>query len=313
MKLNLSVPVVPSKIKINLNDKLCFLGSCFSDEIGGRSIAHGLKSISNPFGTVFHPIPLARGIKNSILGLNNAEMFVHNRRVYDWDSSHLFHSATKDEHILNIQNSQKNLKKQLKGASWLFITLGTSMGYRHKQFNFIVANCHKQNQALFLKELVSIDEMYDSWSELLTELYVLNPQLNIVFTVSPVRHSKDGLINNNQSKSRLFVLIERLKENFPLSYFPSYEIIVDALRDYRFYKKDMIHPNEQAVDFVWAHFVKTYYTEINKDLIKRISKLKSAENHQIMNPDEIEGEKLKKWILEERNKLNEEIGGNFNL
>jgi hypothetical protein len=88
---------------------------------------------------------------------------------------------------------------------------------------------------------------------------------------------------------------------------------VDALRDYRFYKKDMIHPNEQAVDFVWSHFVKTYYTETNMDLIKRISKLKSAKNHQIMNPDEIEGEKLKKWIFEERNKLNEEIGGNFNL
>lgn len=313
MKLHLSVPVVSSKIKIDLNDHLCFLGSCFSDEIGERSIAHGMNSISNPFGTIFHPLPMARVLKKTIYGVNEAEVFIHNDRTYDWDSSHLFHSATKGEHLLNIKNAQENLKIRLQGSSWLFITMGTSMGYRHKQFNFIVANCHKQKHDLFIKELASIDEMYDIWSEVLTDLYRLNPKLNIVFTVSPVRHAKDGLIYNNQSKSRLFVLIDRLSESFPLTYFPSYEIIVDALRDYRFYKKDMIHPNEQAIDFVWSHFVKTFYTESNMEIINRISKLKSAENHRVMNPDQIEGEKLKKWILQEKNKLKEEIGGNFNL
>ena len=313
MIFQLTVPVEPSKTKININDKICFLGSCFSDEIGGRSGAHGLSTLSNPFGTIFHPIPLARILMNSLKSNNKVDVLAHNKLFYDWDSSHVFSSSSEKEHQLKLSDSQALLKEQIKGDSWLFVTFGTSIGYRHKQKNMIVANCHKQDQGLFEKEQVDLDEMYVAWVDALKALYTLNPKLNIVFTVSPVRHIKDGLITNNQSKSKLFVLIEKLKKDFPVLYFPSYEIVIDGLRDYRFYKKDLIHPNEQAIDFVWSHFVKTYFSQKNESLLNRILKLRTAENHQLINKDQVETEKLEIWISKERKKINEELGKDFNL
>ena len=313
MEFQLSVPVIPSDVKIDFSDKLCFLGSCFSAEIGERSVNQGMHSISNPFGTIFHPIPLARLLNNSILGIQSSELLFHNKRVYDWDSAHVFFSSTKEAHQLKIKENQKLVKEQLKGSSWLFVTFGTAIGYRHKSSNFIVSNCHKQNQNLFDKELISIDEMYNHWEEFLKNLYQFNSSINVVFTVSPVRHVKDGLINNNQSKSRLFILLDKLKENFPVTYFPAYEILIDALRDYRFYKKDLVHPNEQAIDFVWSHFIKTYYSDANTEFLKRITKLKAAESHEEITGDPIEVEKLKNWIKTEKNKLKKEIGDSINL
>jgi hypothetical protein len=313
MEFQLSVPVIPSDVKIDFSDKLCFLGSCFSAEIGERSVSQGMHSISNPFGTIFHPIPLARLLNNSILGIQSSELLVHNKSVYDWDSAHVFFSSTKEAHQLKIKEYQNLIKEQLKGSSWLFITFGTANGYRLKSSNFIVSNCHKQNQSLFYKELISPDEMYDHWEGFLKNLYQFNPSINVVFTVSPVRHVKDGLIKNNQSKSRLFLLLDKLKENFPVAYFPAYEILIDALRDYRFYKKDLVHPNEQAIDFVWSHFIKTYYSDANTEFLKRITKLKAAESHEEINGDPIEVEKLKNWIKTEKNKLKKEIGDSINL
>jgi hypothetical protein len=313
MIFQLTVPVEPSKTKINFNAKICFLGSCFSDEIGGRSGAHGLSTLSNPVGTIFHPIPLARLLTNCIKSDNQPDLFTHNKLFYDWDSSHVFSSSSEKEHQLKLSDSQSLLKEQIKDDSWLFVTFGTSIGYRHKQKNIIVANCHKQDQDLFEKEQVDLDEMYVAWVDALKTLYTLNPKLNIVFTVSPVRHIKDGLITNNQSKSQLFVLIEKLKKDFPVLYFPSYEIVIDGLRDYRFYKKDLIHPNEQAIDFVWSHFVKTYFSQRNESLLNRILKLRTAENHQLINKDKVETEKLEIWISKERKKINEELGKDFNL
>ena len=313
MILQLTVPVEPSKNKIDFTDKICFLGSCFSDEIGGKSNTHGLETLSNPFGTIFHPIPLARILTNCINSENKSNLFRHNNLIYDWDSSHVFSSISEKEHRIKISQQQELVRKQIQGKSWLFITLGTSIGYRHKKKNFIVANCHKQNQDLFTKEQTDLDEMVEAWSAVLKGLYSMNPKLNIVFTVSPVRHLKDGLISNNQSKSQLFVLIEKLRKDFPVLYFPSYEIVIDGLRDYRFYKKDLIHPNEQAIDFVWSHFVKTYFSQESEGLLNRIFKLRTAENHQLMNKDQVETERLKTWIELERKKIYEELGKGFNL
>ena len=313
MEFNLKVPVVSPKNQIGFQDKLCFVGSCFSDEIGNIASTNGLKTLSNPLGTIFHPSPLARIIGNAVSGTNKPELLEHNNLVYDWDSSHLFNSKSKADHLLKIQQAQNRIKRQFEGKSWLFITLGTSIGYELKQNQIIVANCHKQNESLFNKVHVSAENMYSEWTILLRELYNMNPEINVVFTVSPVRHVKDGLVSNNQSKSRLFILIDKLKSNFPISYFPSYEIIVDGLRDYRFYKKDLIHPNEQAIDFVWSHFVKTYFSNSNAYLLKRIEKLKAAKNHQLMTNDDIEIVKLKSWISKETKKIEEELGKGLNL
>ena len=313
MNFHLQIPVVPSTNQIEIRDKICFMGSCFSDEIGILASQHGLNAMSNPFGTVFHPIPMSNILKGCISNHEKYDMIRHNNLVYDWNSSHLFYSLSETEHKQKVKNTHQKLKDQLKGKSWLFITLGTSVGYRLKETNRMVANCHKQDQNLFEKENTPFEVMYAEWFSLLTDLFAMNSELNVVFTVSPVRHVKDGLITNNVSKSNLFVLIDRLKSDFPIRYYPSYEILIDALRDYRFYKKDLVHPNELAIDCVWSHFIETFMSKSNASILKRVSKIKAAEGHQIMTADRVEGEKLKSWISKEKKKIVDELGEDFKI
>jgi hypothetical protein len=312
MDLHLEVPVSRSQESINFNDKVTFIGSCFSDHMGTVASNHGLDVISNPFGTIFHPSPMARSIGNCIVKNSDSLLLKHNELVYDWDSSHLFYSVSESAHREKIQSTQDEVKSHLKGKSWLFITLGTSVAYRHKDSGLLVANCHKQNQNLFSKEQISSNQMYQEWREVLNKLYSLNNKLKVVFTVSPVRHHRDGLISNNISKSHLFILIEKLMTEFPATYFPSYEIINDALRDYRFFDRDLTHPNKLAIDYVWNHFSLTYFSENHQSLLCRIAKLNKAQQHRMMSKDHIEAEKLKEWIGREKESINKLIGRNLN-
>lgn len=308
MDLHLEVPIVSNKECIHFNDKIVFIGSCFSDHIGKMASNYGLNVLSNPFGTIFHPSPMARSIGNCIVKDSASILFQHNELIYDWDSSHLFYSTSKSSHEDKIQSTQARVKGHLKDKSWLFITLGTSMGYRLKDIGLLVANCHKQDQSLFTKELISSDQMLVEWKKLLKELYSFNSELKVVFTVSPVRHLRDGLISNNISKSHLFILIERLMSKFPVTYFPSYEMINDALRDYRFFERDLTHPNQLAIDYVWEHFAKTYFSEKDQSILGRIVKLNKAQNHRMMSKDPVENQKFKEWIKKEKEIIEKIIG-----
>ena len=209
MDLHLEVPVTRSQESINFNDNVAFMGSCFSDHMGTIASNHGLNVLSNPFGTIFHPCPMARSIGNCVIKDSDSLLLKHNELIYDWDSSHLFYSSSESAHREKIQSVQDEVKSHLKDKSWLFITFGTSMAYRLKDIGLLVANCHKQNQNLFSKEQISSDQMYQEWSEVLKKLYALNSELKVVFTVSPERHHKDGLISNNIRKTHHFVLIEK--------------------------------------------------------------------------------------------------------
>ena len=312
MDLHLKVPVSRSQESIHFNDKVTFIGSCFSDHIGTIASNHELNVLSNPFGTIFHPSPMARTIVNCILKNSDSILLEHNKLIYDWDSSHLFYSGSERAHKKKIQSSQDRVKSHLKDKSWLFITLGTSVAYRLKYNGLIVANCHKKDQSLFSKEQVSNEMMYSEWNEVLKKLYSFNNKLKVVFTVSPVRHHKDGLISNNLSKSHLFVLIEKLMNEFPVTYFPSYEIINDALRDYRFFERDLTHPNKLAIDYVWNHFCQTYFSDKDQFLLTRIAKLNRAKEHRIMSEDHIETQKLENWIKKEKESIKKLIARDLN-
>ena len=145
--------------------------------------------------------------------------------------------------------------------------------------------------------------MFTKWSGFIEELIKWNPRLNIVFTVSPVRHIRDGLIENNKSKARLFVLIEKLMEAHPVSYYPSFEILQDSLRDYRFFKEDMVHPNEQAVKEVWKHFSESYFSKNDQSLAKKIAKLHTAKAHRKINDNKDEKPKLAQWIKNQEDEI----------
>jgi len=304
-KFHLPYPNYTAEFNIDFKSKLCFLGSCFSDHIGQLAHEHGFNVLSNPFGTTFHPQPIIDMLSASINDSIDLNLLNQNTYVTDWGSAHRLQSETAQAHEDLVISKRKQLKQQISGHAFLFITFGTSIGYRHKKLNKIVANCHKQPSELFKKETTSINQIYESWDAIIEELHTWNPDLNIIFTVSPVRHIKDGLIANNRSKSRLSAAIELLERKKNISYFPSFEFINDVLRDYRFFNTDLIHPSDQAINEVWSLFDQAYLTTYNSEISQKIAKLNKAKRHKEMNKNTTESEKHQAWIEKQNLLINQ--------
>ena len=297
---HLPFPKIEVGHKIKFKDSLCFLGSCFSTNINEIALNHGYQSICNPFGTIFHPEPILNCINDVIKESSDIDFIIDNQYVTDWNSAHVFQSLNKKIHLEEVLAKRSLLREQLRGDSWLFITLGTSIGYRHKGLGKIVANCHKQHLDTFEKIESSSTDMYTAWEPFVSNLLKWNPQLKIIFTVSPVRHVKDGLMANTQSKARLFTLIETLMKKFPIAYFPSYEIINDSLRDHRFYNDDLIHPNKTAINEIWTYLMSHYMLPEDQELAKKINKVKQAESHRKIHFNKTEDDKLRKWLSKQK-------------
>ena len=304
-KFHLPYPNYTAEFNIDFKSKLCFLGSCFSDHIGQLAHEHGFNVLSNPFGTTFHPQPIIDILRASIDDSIDLNLLDQNTYVTDWGSAHRLQSETAQAHEDLVISKRKQLKQQISGHAFLFITFGTSIGYRHKTLNKIVANCHKQPSELFKKETTSINQIYESWDAIIEELHTWNPDLNIIFTVSPVRHIKDGLIANNRSKSRLSAAIELLERKKNISYFPSFEFINDVLRDYRFFNTDLIHPSDQAINEVCSLFDQAYLTTYNSEISQKIAKLNKAKRHKEMNKNTTESEKHQAWIEKQNLLINQ--------
>ncbi|WP_299251036.1 GSCFA domain-containing protein [uncultured Lacinutrix sp.] len=240
---------------IDYNAKLLLLGSCFSENIGNKFEYFKFQSISNPFGILFHP----KAIENLVLrAIQQAEyvesdVFFHNEQWHCFDA-HSQHSNVSKEKILSDLNTQIQLtNQQILESTHIIITLGTSWVYKLVESDKIVANCHKVPQKEFSKILLSIEEIKQSLQSIIEAVQSVNKNASIVFTVSPVRHIKDGFVENTLSKSHLISAIHKVTGR-QVSYFPSFEIMLDELRDYRFYKRDMLHPNETAVEYIWQKF-----------------------------------------------------------
>ena len=310
MKFKLDTKISIVDQKITHKDKVIFFGSCFSDEISERFKNAGFDVLSNPFGTIFHPLSMAKNFQNSINQNPELSIFESKNHFFSWDCSTLIHSDTKIGLENKIRKIQANFLEYIEKSSYLFITFGTSFAYSLHENNQIVANCHKQDSTLFRKVFTEISEMSEVWIEVLDLIFTKNPQIKIVFTVSPVRHSKDGLAENNRSKARLFELISSLENHFKtknlLHYFPSYEIVIDELRDYRFYKEDLIHPSEQAINYIWEKLKTAFFSEKTLRLIDEVENLRKLNVHKILttNQNEIDlfnenkSKKIEKFLKE---------------
>lgn len=236
-------------------------GSCFSEHISEKMLQNGFHVQSNPWGILFNPISLARMTDQLIDTTNISDSILPIKRDDYWYSLHQ-HSqifgSSEDELRANITQLTLQASEKFKDAETYVVTFGSAFVYEYKdKEDTIVANCHKISNTLFTKRLLEIDEIVGIWSELILQML----EKKIIFTVSPVRHSKDGLMENNMSKSILILAIRELLKLFPNQcfYFPSYEIVVDELRDYRFYKNDLVHPNEMAVNYVWEKWCECFY------------------------------------------------------
>ena len=289
MKLQTQISIPKEKYNpIDYNSKILLLGSCFSENIGGKLANFKFQSNQNPFGILFHPKAIETLITNAIneKKYTDKDIFFLNERWHCFESHSNLSSSNKDELLSNLNQEIKSTQNQLQEATHLIITLGTAWVYRFIETDAIIANCHKVPQKKFLKELLSIDKITESLEATTLLIKSINKEITITFTVSPVRHLKDGFIENQQSKSHLISAIHQVIEpRKNIHYFPSYEIMMDELRDYRFYAEDMIHPNKTAINYIWEKFSDSWITEKSKETMKEISTIQNGLNHKSFNPN----------------------------
>ena len=283
------VEVQPSEKKITYSSALLFMGSCFSDAIGEKLESLKFQVSTNPFGVLFNPSSIA----------DNLRILMENKpftpdRLYrykgQWISfNHYTGYSHPDQKICleQINRSLASSASHLKKAAFLFLTFGTAWVYRFNETGVIAANCHKLPSASFTRFLLEPDEIIRTYNTLLQEIRNINPELTVVFTLSPVRHWKDGAVNNQKSKSILHYAIDTIADQNPgVHYFPAYEIFIDELRDYRFYGRDMLHPSESGVDYIWDRFLETYMDAETLPLMKEVQSLIKTAGHRPVNPDD---------------------------
>jgi len=288
MDFTLHFEIPKAEFSIEHGNEILFIGSCFSDEIASRAKFAGLNVSSNPFGTIFHPSLIARFISESIEYTDSERLLVRDDIHLSWDANSTIYDFSEEALQLKLAKIRADFKGKLLNSKVIYITFGTAGVYKLNNDNQFVANCHKLPSNQFQKELSSVDLLSKEWEETITLMKSINPTLEIVFTVSPVRHSKDGLIENNQSKAILIESIRRLQETTNCSYFPSYEIMIDELRDYRFFKQDRVHPSEEAVDYIWKRFESTYFSDETIDLNAKVIQLRRSFLHKSIHEESIE-------------------------
>ena len=274
----------PNKKTINYNSNILLIGSCFTQNIGDKLNYYKFKSFINPFGILFHP----KAIENLIVNALNDKIYTendlvfHNERWHCLDVHSDFSHADKNIVLDFINTTLIDTKNYIKKASHIVLTLGTSWVYRYHKTANLVANCHKIEQKQFAKEILSVNEIVVSLQNIITSVKEINTAIQVIFTVSPIRHLKDGFVENQLSKAHLLTAIHQvLAKN--VNYFPAYEIMMDDLRDYRFYKKDMLHPNEVAVDYIWEKFMATWINSSDKEIIEKVAQIQKGLAHKPFN------------------------------
>lgn len=280
--------LLPAPSRMNLQSGVLTQGSCFSDAIGRRMAAHKMKTMVNPFGVVYNPESIHKVLAVSIFNEPLPDhTYLQNRDIHLNFNFHSEYSALKKTELMSrIAETIGSTHYFLKDAEWLLITYGTAWVFQRNDTGEIVANCHKMPASLFTKSLANPKEIVSSFSVFYQALKKFNPQIKILLTVSPVRHLKDTLTGNSVSKSVLRLACDSIAENFnDVEYFPAYELMLDDLRDYRFYKADMLHPTEEAEDYIWEKFLVRYADGATLDFIRQWKEILSALNHRPFHPE----------------------------
>ena len=287
--MNLQTPVIFPKASFDITHRSTILlfGSCFSENIGLKLIEDKFSVNVNPFGVLYNPF----SISNAINRLINRQEFTqddfvcHNNSYHSFMHHGSFSNATLNDALIKVNKEFNLASTQLEVADFLLITFGTSYVFRLKETEEIVGNCHKIPANQFVRERLTIDEIVFAWSKLIERLLASNPNLKILFTVSPIRHFRDGAHDNQLSKSILHLSIDNLMQLFPSNsfYFPAYEIMIDQLRDYRFYTDDMLHPSQLAQNYIWKRFGEYCFSEATQAIITEWQRIHQSLSHRPYN------------------------------
>lgn len=305
MEFHLEFTPKPFAEKICHADKLFLAGSCFTEQVGSKLAAHKFSIVQNPHGILFNPVSLANAISSYVQQkiYKEEDLFLQNELWGSWDH----HTRFSDPDI-NVCLEKINLEQQaaiqfLPTANWLILTLGSAFVYELEDGR-VVANCHKVPTDKFKKKLLSVTATTRLLSDLLNLLQNKFPLLKIIFTISPVRHIRDGFIENNRSKATLINAVQQLVEtNTNALYFPSYELIIDDLRDYRFYAEDMVHPNYAATNYVWEKFKEACIDAESLRLMESINTINAARAHKASNPSSKAHQQFRQKNLEKISQL----------
>lgn len=269
---------------IDYQDKILMMGSCFTDSIGSKLQRLKFSLLLNPFGVLYNPSSISK-ILHAFLQkkqIDESSLFEYKNSWHSFDFHGSFSGEDKSSVLTNMNNSLKQGAGFLQNTNILFITFGTAWVYEISDSSEVVANCHKLPAKFFKRKRLSIQKIVADWSELLKAVKTINPAIRIAFTISPVRHLKDGLHENQLSKATLLLAVEELTtKNDNCYYFPSYELMMDDLRDYRFYKDDMTHVSDLGVNYIFEHFQNAFFTEKTKQTAKDIDDLQKAVEHRI--------------------------------
>lgn len=288
MEFRTLVDLPKKELSITHSDKILLLGSCFSENIGKQLQLNKFNCEVNPFGILYNPISIA----NAIRAIQNKKTFeesdlFQSRGLYHSFMHHgSFSASTAADTLHNIHTRLKTATDHFDQLNYLLITFGTAYIYQSNTTGEVVANCHKLPDNKFQRRLLIVDEIVQNYRSIIKDLLSKNTDLKFLFSVSPIRHLKDGMHQNQLSKSVLLLAIESLRSEFPESvfYFPSYEIVVDELRDYRFYAEDMLHPSSVAVTYLWNSFVNSYFSAQTKQIMREWDEINKALQHKPFHP-----------------------------
>lgn len=285
LMLNINIPS-PGK-KISYTDKLLLIGSCFTENMSERLAQHKFHVLSNPHGILFNPLSVAHSMQSYIDNkqYTKDDLFYLNELWNSWDHHTRFSNIDAEEAIAGINRSQNEAAAFLRNAGHIVITLGSAFQYYLKEGSKPVANNHRAPGQWFEKQLLETDVIISALSDVLDGLYHVNPGVQVIFTISPVRHIRDGVVDNNRSKARLIEAVHQLCKQFSQTYyFPAYELIIDVLRDYRYYDIDMVHPNYAATSFVWEQFTRSCIEAGTQDIMKELLDISIARAHRARFP-----------------------------
>jgi len=309
MNFRTNITLQKERNQINYHSNLLLIGSCFSENISKKLAYYKFQTHSNPFGILFNPIAIETFITNAINKKKYTEkdVFQLNERWHCFDAHSDLSATDKNDLLNNLNEGVSNTNKQLRESSHIIITLGTAWMYRFIETDTIVGNCHKVPQKKFLKELLTVEEIVASLDNICTLIKSINPTVNVIFTVSPVRHLKDGFVENAQSKAHLISAIHQLigtLSGVEVFYFPSYEIMLDDLRDYRFYANDMVHPNETAIDYIWEQFKQVWIAENTHQIMIEVENIQKGLAHKPFNPNSVQHHTFLKNLQQKITDLN---------
>jgi len=306
MQFRTKIPILKSNNPIDYNSKIVSIGSCFAVNMAEKLDYFKFRNTCNPFGILFHPLAIEKLIDFAVSRKEFMEkdIFFHNENWHSFDAHSDLSNSNAAELIANLNDIVKSTRQQITESSHIIITYGTSWVYRNLESNCIVANCHKVPQKEFKKEILSVETIEKSIQNTIDLIQKINPNVNFIFTVSPVRHLKDGFVENQRSKSHLITAIQNLQSatfNLQSEYFPSYEIMMDELRDYRFYAEDMIHPSQVAIDYIWERFSQTTISEESHSIMNEVETIQKGLAHRPFNPN---SESHKKFLDNLNQKIN---------